>query len=154
MMVPRGAAMQRRAVAGRPGLPGPAATGRVTAGPAAAALAAAALVAGLSGCAASHPPAARRPAVSCGTTRTAAQVPIRVEIRSGQISCRTAMSVERAYAKAVEAGRAPGNGGGGPVRVHGWTCQGFSTPVVLRTGNASKCVQGSNLIVAILPVPA
>jgi hypothetical protein len=98
-------------------------------------------------------PAAPRP-VACGTTRTAAHVPVRIEIRSGQVSCQTALRVERAYAQAVAAGRAPGNGGGGPVRVGGWTCEGFATPVVLRTGKASKCVQGASEILAILPVPA
>jgi hypothetical protein len=91
---------------------------------------------------------------SCGTTRTAANVPVRIHVQHGPVSCKTAMSVERAYASAIAAGQEPGNGGGGPVKVHGWTCQGFATPVVLRTGNASKCVQGTAKILAILPAPA
>jgi hypothetical protein len=37
--------------------------------------------------------------------------------------------------------------------VRGWTCQGFTTPVVLKTGQASKCVQGSKEILAVLPAP-
>jgi hypothetical protein len=91
---------------------------------------------------------------SCGTTKTAANVPVRVHVQRGTVSCKTAMSVERDYARAIAAGQEPGNGGGGPVSVHGWTCQGFPTPVVLRTGNASKCVKGHAEILAILPAPA
>jgi hypothetical protein len=91
---------------------------------------------------------------SCGTTRTAANVPVRIHVQRGPVSCTTAMAVERDYASAIAAGREPGNGGGGPVQVHGWTCQGFATPVVLRTGYASKCVQGGAEILAILPAPA
>ena len=48
----------------------------------------------------------------------------------------------------------PGTGGGAPVHVQGWTCQGFATPVVLRTGQASKCVDGGKEILAILPNPS
>jgi hypothetical protein len=91
---------------------------------------------------------------SCGTTKTAANVPVRIEVPRGSVSCNAAMSVERKYASAILAGRAPGNGGGGPVQVGGWTCQGFTTPVVLRTGNASKCIKGAAEILAILPAPA
>lgn len=90
----------------------------------------------------------------CGTTRTAANVPVDVEVERGQVSCTRAMTVERGYAKAILDGRAPGNGGGGPVTVLGWKCQGFPTPEVLRTGQASKCVSGSTEILAILPAPA
>jgi hypothetical protein len=91
---------------------------------------------------------------SCGTTKTAANVPVRIEVQRGPATCNAAMSIERKYASAILAGRAPGNGGGGPVKVGGWTCQGFATPVVLRTGNASKCVMGTAEILAILPAPA
>jgi hypothetical protein len=123
---------------------------------------AAAAVAGC-GSAGTHPAASTSPAshvratkavISCGTTRTAANVPVRIHVQHGPVSCKTAMSVERAYASAIAAGQEPGNGGGGPVEVRGWTCQGFATPVVLRTGNASKCVQGTAKILAILPAPA
>ena len=93
-------------------------------------------------------------AKSCGTTRTAANVPVRVQVEHGQASCATAMSVERAYARAILAGRAPGNGGGGPVNIEGWTCRGFDTPEVLKTGQASKCVRNGVEILAILPAPA
>jgi hypothetical protein len=90
----------------------------------------------------------------CGTTRTAANVPVNIQVARGQVSCATALTVERAYAKAILTGKAPGNGGGGPVHILGWICQGFTTPVVLETGQASKCVQGSDEILAILPAPA
>jgi hypothetical protein len=86
----------------------------------------------------------------CGTGRTAANVPVTISVNSSQVSCGTAMSVEVDYAKAVMAGKAPGNGGGGPVKVDGWTCSGFPTPEVLRTGNASKCVKHTMEILATL----
>ena len=50
-------------------------------------------------------------------------------------------------------GQVPGNGGGAPVVVSGWTCQGYDTPEVLRTGNASQCHSGGTAILAVLPVP-
>jgi len=91
---------------------------------------------------------------SCGTTKTAANVPVRIHVQRGSVKCKTAMTVEHDYASAIAAGREPGNGGGGPVKIDGWTCQGFATPDVLRTGNASKCVKGTAEILAILPAPA
>ena len=45
-----------------------------------------------------------------------------------------------------------GNGGGAPVVVSGWTCQGYNTPEVLSTGNASQCHTGGAAILAVLPV--
>lgn len=87
---------------------------------------------------------------SCGNARTAANVPVRVEISKGPVSCETALMIERAYARAIRLGLAPGNGGGGPIKVHGWTCQGFATPVVLQTGKASKCVHDGREILEIL----
>jgi hypothetical protein len=91
---------------------------------------------------------------SCGTTKTAVNVPVRIHVQRGSVKCKTAMTVEHDYASAIAAGREPGNGGGGPVKIDGWTCQGFATPDVLRTGNASKCVKGTAEILAILPAPA
>ncbi len=91
---------------------------------------------------------------SCGTTRSAANVPVHIEVARGHVACATALRIERGYASAIEAGHAPGNGGGGPVKISGWTCQGFSTPTVLQTGRASKCVQDGTEILAILPAPA
>ncbi len=107
------------------------------------------LVAGCSS--ASHQVNAGPKVTACGSSRTAANVPIHVEVTKGHVACGTALSVERKYARAIRSGRAPGNGGGGPVKVNGWTCQGYTTPVVLRTGKASRCTEGSNEILAILP---
>jgi len=104
--------------------------------------------------AAAKPKSTKATVTSCGTTRTAANVPVNIQVKRGQVPCTTALKVERDYAAAILAGKAPGAGGGGPVQVNGWTCQGFATPVVLRTGQASKCVKGSNEILAILPAPA
>jgi hypothetical protein len=89
----------------------------------------------------------------CGTSHTAAKVPIEVAVEQGQVSCTAALAIEGDYAKAIEEGRAPGNGGGGPVTVNGWTCQGFPTPELLKTGKTSKCVKDGIEIIATLKVP-
>ncbi|HTZ94133.1 MAG TPA: hypothetical protein VMB74_17215 [Streptosporangiaceae bacterium] len=86
----------------------------------------------------------------CGTSRTAANVPVEVEIYRGTVSCKTAMAVEASYATAIKHGDAPGNGGGGPVSVSGWTCQGFATPELLKTGDTSKCAKKGTEILEIL----
>lgn len=86
----------------------------------------------------------------CGTGRTPINAPVTISVNSRQVSCGTAMSVDVDYGKAVRAGKAPGNGGGGPVKVDGWTCSGFPTPEVLRTGNAFKCVKQDMEILATL----
>jgi hypothetical protein len=88
---------------------------------------------------------------SCGTAKSAADVPVQVKIARGHASCGTAKTVVAAYATAIRSGQAPGNGGGGPVKVDGWTCQGFSTPVVLHTGKTSKCVKDGDEILEVLP---
>lgn len=136
---------------------------RAALAPGRAALAAAAVIL-IAGCGSaaktgphSPPPSSGQTSVAatrCGTTRTAANVPVNVEVEHGQVPCTKAMTVERSYAKAILDGRAPGNGGGGPVIVEGWKCQGFPTPEVLKTGNASRCVSGRAEILAILPAPA
>ena len=99
------------------------------------------------------PGGAASSAAPCGTTKTAANVPVQVDVSHGTVTCAVAMTIERDYAKAIRSGSAPGNGGGGPVTIDGWTCQGFATPVVLRTGQASKCVFRGTEILAILPTP-
>jgi hypothetical protein len=90
---------------------------------------------------------------TCGTTRTAADVPVVIKVIKGTVSCGTAMQVENEYAAKIRAGQVLGNGGGAPVSVSGWTCQGYPTPEVLSTGNASQCHTASAAIVAVLPVP-
>ncbi len=118
-----------------------------------------ALVAGCGGAARPRPAASARhvgttAARPCGTARTAANVPVRIRVERGAVNCRTALQIERAYAAEIREGKAPGNGGGGPVKVQGWTCEGFPTPQVLATGQASRCVRGRDEILAILPSPA
>jgi len=90
----------------------------------------------------------------CGTSRTAANVPVEVKVYRGTVSCAAAMAVEKDYAKAIRAGDAPGNGGGGPVTVSGWTCQGLTTPQVLKTGDTSKCDKKGTEIVEVLKTPS
>jgi hypothetical protein len=116
----------------------------------------AALLAGgaglLAGCASATATGAG-PGASCGTTRTAANVPVVIKVAKGTVSCGTALHVENAYAAKIRSGQVQGNGGGAPVAVGGWTCQGYPTPEVLSTGNASQCHTGTAAIVAVLPVP-
>jgi hypothetical protein len=101
------------------------------------------------GCGHQAPGAASGPKF-CGHGRSPADVPIDVLIDRGQVSCTIALTVERSYAKAVQEGKAPGNGGGGPVPVNGWICEGFTTPHVLKTGQTSKCTKGGTEILATL----
>jgi hypothetical protein len=91
---------------------------------------------------------------NCGTGRTAADVPVEIEVYRGQVTCSAAMQVEASYAKAIVDGKAPGNGGGGPVSVEGWTCQGLATPQLLKTGETSKCARDGREIVAVLKSPS
>ena len=86
----------------------------------------------------------------CGSSQTAAKVPVDVKIYRGTVSCAAAMAVEKSYAKAIEDGDVPGNGGGAPVTINGWTCQGFSTPELLKTGDTSKCAKKGTQIVEVL----
>jgi len=86
----------------------------------------------------------------CGRSQTAAKVPVDVKIYRGTVSCAAAMAVEKSYAKAIEDGDVPGNGGGAPVTINGWTCQGFSTPELLKTGDTSKCAKKGTEIVEVL----
>jgi hypothetical protein len=90
----------------------------------------------------------------CGTGKTAADVPVLVEVGQGPVGCSTARRIERAYAAALASGKAPGNGGGGPVSIKGWVCAGFDTPEILRTGDASKCSKGPSEILAVLAMPS
>lgn len=94
--------------------------------------------------------ASSAPAIRCGRTHTAAGVPVDVEI-VGHASCHEAMAVERGYSRAIAAGKVPGNGGGAPVGIQGWICQGYDTPQVLATGRASACRKHGSQIIAVLP---
>ena len=105
----------------------------------------------LAGCSSGQ--AAAGPGATCGSTHTAAGVPVVIKVAKGSVNCQTALWVEREYAAKVRDGQVRGNGGGAPVTVGGWTCQGFNTPEVLSTGNASQCHSGGTTILAVLPVP-
>jgi hypothetical protein len=114
-----------------------------------------ALAAGLTlaGCGAGAKPTTAA-VLDCGTSRTAANVPVEIEVDRGQVACSVALQVEAGYAKAIVEGLAPGNGGGGPIKVDGWTCQGLATPQLLKTGETSKCAKDGREIVAILKSPS
>ena len=106
---------------------------------------------------ASGPPPATQlppPRATCGTTRTAVNVPVIIEVEEGTAACSLAMRIQDAYTAAVRAGRVQGNGGGAPVRVDGWTCQGEDTPTIVQTGEASQCRRGGTEIVAVLNLKA
>jgi hypothetical protein len=108
---------------------------------------------GLAGCSSPAKPIAAS-IQDCGASRTAANVPVQIEVYRGQVSCSAALQVEASYARAIVSGQAPGNGGGGPVTVDGWTCQGMTTPQLLQTGEASKCSKDGHQNVAILKAPS
>ena len=105
----------------------------------------------VTGCSSAQPAAGA--GATCGSTHTAAGVPVIIKVAKGSVNCTTAMYVENEYAAKIKDGQVPGNGGGAPVVVSGWTCQGYTTPEVLSTGNASQCHTGSATILAVLPVP-
>jgi hypothetical protein len=107
----------------------------------------------VTGCSSAKATSAAGPGATCGTTHTAANVPVVIKVAKGTVDCSTAMQVENQYAAKIRNGQVPGNGGGAPVAVNGWTCQGYNTPEVLSTGNASQCHSGSAAILAVLPVP-
>jgi hypothetical protein len=103
----------------------------------------------LAGCG-SSPAAGAGPGASCGTTRTAADVAVIIKVTKGTVDCGTALRVENEYAAKIRAGQVLGTGGGAPVAVSGWTCQGYPTPEVQSTGTASQCHTSRAAIVAVL----
>jgi hypothetical protein len=108
----------------------------------------------LAGCSSGGPGAGVSGAgATCGTTRTAADVPVIIKVVRGTVNCGTALKVEGQYAAMIRAGQVRGTGGGAPVTVSGWTCQGYNTPEMLQTGNASQCHTNTATILAVLPVP-
>lgn len=93
-------------------------------------------------------------ATRCGKAHTAAGVPVEIEVQQGPVDCQTALRIERQYARELASGKVPGNGGGAPVKIQGWICQGFNTPRVLATGEASACRKDGAQILAVLPSPS
>jgi hypothetical protein len=131
------------------------ATGAFVVPGAAAVLAGCMLLAGavlLAGCS-SGGPGGGTSGATCGTTRTAAGVPVIIKVVKGTASCATALRIENEYAAAIRDGQVAGTGGGAPVTISGWTCQGYNTPELLKTGDASQCHTGTAMILAVLPVP-
>lgn len=118
------------------------------------AIAALALAAGCSAPAAANGQAGHPAGRPCGSGRTGAGVKVMIMVQRGAVDCSTAEAIERGYAAAIASGKVAGNGGGAPVTVRGWVCQGFNTPDVLRTGNASKCTRHGAEILAVLPAPS
>jgi hypothetical protein len=90
----------------------------------------------------------------CGSAKTGAGVPVIVKVTKGSVDCATAMRIQAGYAALVKHGALQGNGGGAPLSVSGWTCQGYPTPQVLATGAASECHTASAELVAVLALPA
>ena len=93
-------------------------------------------------------------AASCGNMRTAVNVPVVIQVAKGTVNCAAALRVERGYAAMIKKGDIRGNGGGAPVSVDGWTCQGYSTTQALQTGNTSECHTAKAEVVAVLAVPS
>jgi hypothetical protein len=91
---------------------------------------------------------------ACGSTRTGAGVPVIVKVTKGSVDCVTAMRVQASYSALIKSGDLKGNGGGAPLSVSGWTCQGYPTPQVLATGVASQCHTATAELDAVLAVPA
>src|SRR5262249_36695034 len=106
---------------------------------------------------ASGPPPATQlapPRATCGTTRPAVNVPVVIEVAKGAPAGPLALRLQDGSTAEVRAGRVPGTGGGAPVRVDGWTCQGEDTPTIVQTGEASECHRGGTQIVAVLNLQA
>jgi len=73
-----------------------------------------------------------------------------MEVEKGSVSCPVAMRVQSSYTTLIQSGKVAGNGGGAPVRVDGWTCQGTDTTTTVQTGEASECSRSGTEIVAVL----
>lgn len=114
----------------------------------------ASLLAACSIASAAHSPSRGTPGSPCGTTRTAADVPVVIKVVKGTVNCRTALSVENGYASMIKAGKVLGNGGGAPAQVNGWTCQGYPAPKAALTGDASECHTRSAEVVAEWALPS
>jgi hypothetical protein len=90
------------------------------------------------------------PRVVCGTSHTAVNVPVVMEVEKGSVACQVAMQIQTSYTALVRSGKVPGNGGGAPVKVDGWICQGADTTTAVQNGEASYCTKNGTEIVAVL----
>jgi hypothetical protein len=93
---------------------------------------------------------------NCGTTRTVINTPVVIKVTKGSVACTTALAIENDYTgllrRDISQNQGQGNGGGAPVTVSGWTCQGYPTPQVLTNGVTSECHTASADVVAVLDV--
>jgi hypothetical protein len=105
---------------------------------------------GVTGCATSGTTTSNA-AATCGRTLTGVDVAVVVRIGRGSVSCPVAMTVEKSYAALIRAGGLHGNGGGAPVSIRGWTCQGYTSAEIAQTERVSVCVKGSAQIFTALP---
>ena len=90
------------------------------------------------------------PRAICGNSHTAVNVPVVLEVEKGSVACQVAMRIQASYTALVRSGKVPGNGGGAPVKVNGWICQGADTTTAVQNGEASKCTKGGTEIIAVL----
>ena len=94
----------------------------------------------------------------CGTARTVINTPVIIKVTKGSVSCATALAIENDYTgllrQDISQNQRQGNGGGAPVTVSGWTCQGYPTPQVLKNGVTSECHTASADVVAVLDLAA
>jgi len=96
---------------------------------------------------------------TCGTARTLINTPVVIKVSKGSVTCATALAVENDYTAQLKrdvASKHPteGNGGGAPVTVDGWSCQGYPTPEVLKDGVTSECHTASADVIAVLNLSA
>ena len=108
----------------------------------------------LAGCSSATATPGAAVGTTCGSTQTGTGVPVVIKVAKGTVDCGLAMQVENEYAAKIKSGQIQGNGGGAPVKLNGWTCQGFNTPQVLSTGDASQCHTASAEILAMLQLPS
>lgn len=85
--------------------------------------------------------------------------PVVIKVAKGSVACAAAQAIENDYTAALKrdvASKHPteGNGGGAPVIIDGWTCQGYPTPEVLKSGVTSECHTASADVIAVLSLPA
>jgi hypothetical protein len=95
----------------------------------------------------------------CGIARTVINTPVVIKVAKGAVACTAAVSVENDYTAALKrdlTSKHPteGNGGGAPVSIDGWTCQGYPTPEVLKDGVTSECHTASADVIAVLNLSA
>jgi hypothetical protein len=87
---------------------------------------------------------------TCGQSYSAGHVPVILKVSAGSVPCPQAQQVELAYNHDILTGAAKGNGGGGAVKVGGWTCNGLPTPRILQTGEVSTCTGDGGKFDAVL----